>query len=229
MDTNNLTKEEEAILWQELRTLLWQPDESLIDHSEELEEKTTQNPGQGNDDLWKENEDLKKENQELKVVAQKAVQKKNKRKDKYSEAMDRISKIKNGELDDEYPNEYERDMDAVKLQSEATYAQQRMDEESEVERESFYSDNKFAKEHQDAIEELVTQNWLDHDSAYKLFLAKNHPEKLYDVQKVRQSKGWNDMIGGARWSNSWDDVQELSTTELEKQLTDAHARGEWTL
>jgi len=72
--------------------------------------------------------------------------------------MDRISKIKNGELDDEYANEYERDMDAVKLQSEATYAQERMNEDTDAERESFYSDNKFATEHQDAIEELVTQN-----------------------------------------------------------------------
>jgi len=176
-----------------------------------------------------ENERLKAENKEKDIVNQKLISKKNKWKEKYLQQSEKLKQLQNGELDDSYESERDRDMDIVATQSEVTLSKTQMEEAAEEEKEAFFAENPFARENQADVLALAEKHNLETWDAYRLFLANNHPDKLYDVQKANQ-KAWGiGMIPGGSSRGVWSSFENMTTAEMEQQLINAHKEGNLTL
>lgn len=224
------TKAEEAevlnALWDVLGKSFWWTDPS----SEELQTWTAADevPNE-NATLKKEVEDLKTENKEKDIVNQKLISKKNKWKEKYTQANEKLQQLQNWELDDSYESERDRDMDIVATQSDVTMAKTQMEEAAEEEKEAFFAENPFARENQADVLALAEKHNLETWDAYKLFLANNHPDKLYDVQKMNQKAGGIGMIPGGSSRGAWSTFENMTTDEMEKTLINAHNDGNLAL
>jgi hypothetical protein len=221
---------EESEVLEALWDILGTPSSSQEDPTDDkLPTNPIKNDGNEVEKLKVENEQLKKENQDKEIIASKAISKKNKWKEKFMQASERLNQLQAWELDDSFDSERDRDMAIVATQSETTLARSQMEEAEAEERDSFYTENPFARENLNSIEELAEKHSLDTESAYKLFLANNHPEKLYDVHKARQKDWGFSMIKNGGSPRAWSIVEDMPLEELEKTLIESHKQGNWSL
>lgn len=215
-----------------------QPWEDQEEQQEEEQEEDQEEQQEESEEEWDEDwEDSEEEEQEeaqddkdkqiaeLKAKNSRMTSKKNKWKQKHDTLNQEHQKLLNGERDDEFEDDIDRDRAIIQSETDLAYAKNKAEDLANEEIDDFFMVNTDAKDSREQVEEIMTNHWMWVEDAYKFHLATTAPEKLFDQQKANQKKWWNGMDWGQWWAGK-KKANEKTADELESDLSSSFAKWE---